>query len=224
MKRISIIGLLVVLSLGAMAQVRYNSGGGSSKPKENGFDPQKVVIGGGLRFGMASGQLLLGASPMVGYRVAPNFMAGVILGYQYYRVKDSRSVMNTTTGRYETYPSVDHLFSPGLWARYNLFNSFFVHAQFEYHLASSRWTEPARLAGGSGVEKVKASYTIPTLLIGAGYRLPVSDRIGIYFGLSYDVLQHSSKKTITDSRGSQWIAQSPYFGNFNPTIGLGIGF
>lgn len=224
MKKILITGLLLVLSLGAMAQARYNSGGGSSKPKEKGFDPQKVVIGGGVGFGMGTGMLRLGVSPLVGYQVAPNFLAGVSLGYQYVRLGDQSSFYNTATGRVESHPYHDHLFSPGLWMRYNLFNSFFVHTQFEYHMGSGRWTGPAQFLGGSGREKVVANYTIPTLLVGAGYRMPIGERFAMYIGVYYDVLNRSSGKVIQASNGQQMQVFSPYGNSIMPIVGFGIGF
>lgn len=224
MKKISIIGLLMALSLSAMTQVRYNSGGGGSKPKEKGFDPQKVVIGGGLGFGMGSGQVRLGASPLIGYQITPNFLAGVSIGYQYVRIADASSFYNTSTGRTENYPYKDHLVSPGAWLRYNLFNSFFVHVQYEYHLGYSRWMGPARYLGGDGKEKVKANYEVPTLLVGAGYRLPMGDRFSMYLGVYYDVLNGSTEKTITASNGAQMQVGSPYGNGIRPVVGFGIGF
>lgn len=223
MKKIALFGLSIMLSIGAMAQVRYNSGGGNSKPKSTGFDPKKIVIGGRIGGQLGNGVSGFNLSPLVGYTLAPNLYAGLSLSYTYTRVKEGSSVMNTSTGRYETYATNDHIFSPGLWLRYNIFNSFFVHTQFEYHMASSRWTDAARVSGGTGVEKVKANYTIPTLLIGAGYRLPMTERVSMYFGVYYDVLQSSTEKTITDTRGTNWRVRSPYYGSLNPFIGFGIG-
>ena len=223
MKKISIIGLLLAISIGAMAQVRYNSGGGSSKPKERGFDPQKIVIGGGIDARFWGGVTYIYLAPMVGYKITPNFMAGVNLGYQYMRIKNGREVYNTTTNRFETYATNDHLFSPGLWMRYNI-ASFFVHTQFEYHIGNSRWTDYAQLAGVSGVEKVKLNYTLPTLLVGAGYRVPLGERVAAYIGIYYDVLQQSTQKTVSASNGTQYQVMSPYAGSIRPTLGFGIGF
>ncbi len=223
MKKIGIVGLLLTLSLTTMAQVRYNSGGGSSKPKEKGFDPQKIVIGGGLDGRFWGGITYIYLAPMVGYKITPNFLAGVNLGYQYVRIKNGREVYNTTTNRYETYPTNDHLFSPGLWLRYNI-ASFFAHAQFEYHVGNASWTDFAQTAGGSGVEKVKLNYTLPSLLVGAGYRLPLGERVSAYIGIYYDVLQNNTRKTVSASNGAQYEVASPYAGGIRPTIGFGIGF
>jgi hypothetical protein len=223
MKRIALISVGILLGLGAFAQERYNSGGGNSKPKSAGFDPKRIVIGGRIGGQLYSGVTGFNISPLIGYELVPNLYAGLSLSYTYTRVKEGSSVMNTATGRYETYATNDHIFSPGVWFRYNLFNSFFVHTQFEYHMASSRWTEAARVSGGTGVEKVKANYTIPTLLVGAGYRLPMTERVSMYFGVYYDVLQQSTEKVITDTRGTNWRVRSPYYGSLNPFIGFGIG-
>lgn len=214
--------MLMLLSSGLMAQLRYNSGGVSAKPKSGGFDPQKLVIGGGLGAGFGTGFMNAGIAPMVGYAITPNFLAGVSLGYQYSRFRDGNSFYNTTTNRNETYPLNYHLVSPGVWMRYNLMGSFFLHAQFEYHLGNLRWTGPAQYAGGTGKEKVKANYTIPTLLIGAGYRMPISDRAGMYFGLYYDVLQNSTQSEYRASNNQILSLSSPYMG-LRPVFGFGIG-
>ncbi|HLU16841.1 MAG TPA: hypothetical protein VKZ76_02205 [Edaphocola sp.] len=223
MRKLVITVLCLLASFGAWSQVRYSSGGAASKPKEKGFDPQKIVVGGGLGAGLGSGVLAFSLSPMVGYEFAPNFLAGVSLSYQYLRIKEANEVMNTTTGRVEVYPAVQQMFSPGLWARYHMFNSFFAQVHFEYHMVSERHTEPALYVGGSGVEKVKTSYGMPTLLVGAGYRLPITNRVGMYLGVYYDVLQHATEKTITDSRNRPFTVSSPYYGRLNPVIGVGIG-
>ncbi|RQO30495.1 hypothetical protein DBR32_13090 [Taibaiella sp. KBW10] len=219
-----LIGLL--LSISALAQDRYSSGGHSSKPKSSsgGFDPQRLVMGGGFGLGFGSGSFNASISPLVGYKLTNNLMAGVSIGYQYFRESNYTTFYNTTTSRYENYPRRYSMFSPGAWVRYNLFSQFFVQAHFEYHISDVKWTEAATLGGGSGKESVKANYSIPTLLVGAGYRLPVSERISLYLGLYYDVLQKSTLQTVTSSNGRQGQVGSPYYGALQPVIGFGIGF
>ena len=224
MKKIVAVSILSILSLCGFAQERYNSGGTSAKPKSKGFDPQKLVIGGNVTGGFSGNIFSIGVSPMIGYSITPNFIAGVSLGYQYTSIKDDNQVYNTTTNRNEFYPTRYSLLSPGVWVRANFLTSFFAQAQFENHFGGIRWTGPAPLTGGSGVEKVKANYSIPTLIVGAGYRVVLGSRASAYFGLSYDVLQASTERTVTASNGQQLTAYSPYYGQIRPMIGFGFGF
>ncbi|WP_129020533.1 hypothetical protein [Edaphocola flava] len=219
-------GLLLGLSA-SQAQERYSSGGHNSKPKNNasGFDPQRIVIGGGLSLGFANSTFMAGISPMVGYKLTNNLLAGVSLGYLYYRDGKYKEYYNTTTNRFEISALQSSMVSPGAWVRYNIFNQFFVQVQYEHHFSNTRWTDAARIAGGSGKEKVSIRYDLPSLLVGAGYRLPVSERISMYIGLYYDVLQNQTIKTVTSSNGwYQGTVASPYYGSIQPVIGFGIGF
>lgn len=224
MKNIIAVSILSIFSLCGFAQERYNSGGTSAKPKSKGFDPQKVVIGGNITGGLSGNFFSVGVSPMIGYSLTPNFIAGVSLGYQYTSIKDDNSFFNTTSNRYESFPSRYSLVSPGVWIRANFLTSFFAQVQFENHFGRIRWTGPAPFAGGSGVEKVKANYSIPTLIVGAGYRIDLGARATAYFGASYDVLQASTERIVTASNGAKLTAYSPYYGQIRPMVGFGFGF
>lgn len=219
-------GLLMGFN-GLNAQERYSSGGHNNKPKKNasGFDPQRLVIGGGVTLSFANSAFMAGVSPMVGYKLTNNLMAGVSLGYLYYRNGQYKQYYNTTTNRYETSVLSSSMLSPGAWVRYNVFNQFFVQVHYEHHFSGTHWTDAATFGGGSGKEKVSIKYDLPSLLVGAGYRLPVSDRISMYMGLYYDVLQNQTTKTVTSSNGMyQGTVTSPYYGTIQPVIGFGIGF
>lgn len=226
MKKVFVIIIGLLLGLPSIAQERYSSGGQSSKPKNNasGFDMQRLVIGGGFGLGLGSGSFNASISPLIGYKITNNLMAGVSIGYQYFRESKYTNFYNTTTNRYEDYPRRYSMVSPGAWVRYNLFSQFFVQAHFEYHIADVKWTEAAAFTGGSGKETVKVNYNIPTLLVGAGYRLPVSERVSLYLGVYYDVLQNSTLQTVTSSNGRQGQVGSPYYGSIQPVLGFGIGF
>src|SRR5688572_5075953 len=93
MYRISIIiALCVGLAASASAQEVYNSSGErrvapKKKEAKKGFDPQRLIYGGGL--GLSFGTITaVGVAPVLGYRITDNFAAGIGLGYQYLRVKD----------------------------------------------------------------------------------------------------------------------------------------
>ena len=56
-----------------------------------GFDPSRIICGGGFGFGFGSVTNIEQLSPIVGYRFTDQFSAGIGLGYQYFSIKDAFS-------------------------------------------------------------------------------------------------------------------------------------
>jgi hypothetical protein len=134
---IGIIILVFCLNLGNSAFAQQNK-----EPVQNRF-----VFGGGL--GLQFGTItLIDISPMVGYKITENFIAGLGFTYQYYR--DTRWVPV-----YET-----NIYGGSVFARYYVFRDFFAHAEYQllnyevYHWPSGD----------------KERVTVPAYLIGGGYR------------------------------------------------------
>ncbi|WP_145996315.1 PorT family protein [Dysgonomonas massiliensis] len=53
------------------------------RKQKTGFDPDKLIFGGGISAGFSSDYWTLGVSPQVGYRLTDRFDVGVGLGYNY---------------------------------------------------------------------------------------------------------------------------------------------
>ena len=71
-------------------------------------------------------------------------------------------------------------------------------------------TEPRFSPSGSGaIENAKVKWNAPSVLVGIGYRQPITDNSSLYIMGMYDVLQHE---------------YSPYRGGIFPRIGFNIGF
>ncbi|MEI8279262.1 MAG: hypothetical protein WCG87_05820 [Bacteroidota bacterium] len=126
----------------AMAQDApiYNSSGrdiGKEKRKhvEKGFDPSKLVFGGGggLSFGDVT-QVSL--APLIGYRFSDEFVAGIGLGYEYLRINNYYPLVNMTTQQYDYFPLVSQIFAPSLWAKYLIWNHIYAAGKFEYDIMS----------------------------------------------------------------------------------------
>src|ERR1022692_4776451 len=86
--------LLVFVSISyASAQDVYTSSGKPGYHKKTkkvkGYDPSKLIIGGGLTAGYADGSVAVGISPIVGYRFTDHFSAGVGIGYLYSQLPES---------------------------------------------------------------------------------------------------------------------------------------
>ncbi|HTO17206.1 MAG TPA: hypothetical protein VLZ83_15680 [Edaphocola sp.] len=222
MKKAITLTFLCFFSLGLNAQIKYNSGGKSSQPKTKGFETQKLVFGGWGTLRFWDGATRLGATPIVGYKLTKNFTAGVSLGYLYESYADISNFYNPTTGRQESYPERYHTLTPGIWARYSILNSFYIQTHFEDAFMRMNRTIPAANAKGKGSDKI--SFSMPTLLVGLGYYSQLSDKVALYFGFYYDVLQNSTKKTVTSTGGYIYDVKSPYSGTIYPVIGVGIGF
>jgi len=226
MKKAILVLLLFLGYTSLQAQEIYNSSGrvGKAKYRDNaqkkGFDPNKLIFGGGLGFGAGSGTLSFGISPIIGYRITDNFAAGISLGYQYNRIKDFIPVINGLNGNIEYYNFVSNMFAGGVWARYIIWENIFIHSEFEYNISSYKdYYTDAR----SGVAREKVSQKVPCLLLGGGYRQPVGDHLSFVIMGLYDVLQNIPSNQRTDNLGNKYSI-SPYANRLDIRVGVNIGF
>lgn len=201
-----IITLCLGMVLSAGAQETYNSSGArrtivKKKTQPKGFNPERLIFGGGL--GLSFGNVTaISVAPMVGYRITDKLAAGVGLGYLYVNFKDDVYIGGNT---YDTKYSV---LTPSVWARYLVFNNFFAHTEYEQNFMS--FTDYRYDQSGSGnIESYKQKLNSPALLLGAGYRQPVSDNASFVILALYDVIQDE---------------YSPYRDRVDIRFGLNIGF
>jgi long-subunit fatty acid transport protein len=213
-KKMIIAAFLLLLGGNAISQTTYNSSGRSGTSRtdaEKGFDPDRLIIGGGI--GLSFGTVTaIGASPVIGYRITDKFAAGVGLGYLYVRVKNQFRVYNASSGEYDFYPSKASLYYPSIWARHTLFGNIFGQAEFEYdmqryrvHAYDDNPASPTFTQHISYVEK----YNSPAALVGLGLRQPVSDRVSFLLMAMYDVIQHE---------------YSPYRNRVDIRVGVNVGW
>lgn len=228
MKRILVALMFCLSAAGTQAQEIYNSSGRAGKAnfRENaekkGFDANKLIFGGGVGFGMGTGIISFGVSPIIGYRITDRFAAGISLGYQYYRVKDFLPAFNRQTAFYDYYNLNQSMFSGGVWARYVVWDNIFLHSEFEYNLTTYNDYPPNNLPG-IGYEKTRVSYGVPCLLLGGGYRQPVGEHMSFVIMALYDVLQDIPSNQRTDNMGRKYSI-SPYADRLEVRVGVNIGF
>lgn len=212
--RYILIALLLSFSVSSIhAQEVYNSSGRTDrqvkqkqKEKEGGFDPSRIVFGGGL--GAAFGTVTnISVSPVVGYRFTDNLFAGVGFGYQYVRIKDAYLVPNYNTGALESHPLKASIYTPSLWARYVIWNNIFAHAEYEHNFMSFKEYEPDPVTGG--IRSFNNKDDVPCLLLGGGLRAPITDRASFLIMALYDVLQDPN---------------SPYRNTISFRFGFNVGF
>jgi hypothetical protein len=227
MKKIVVVIAICLSAIGTQAQEIYNSSGRAGKAtfRENaekkGFDANKLIFGGGLGFGMGSGVLSFGISPIIGYRITDRFAAGISLGYQYYRVTDFWGVYNQrNNGQLEFYNLNQSMFSGGVWARYIVWDNIFLHSEFEYNITRYKAYQSDNVLG---VRKETITTSVPCLLLGGGYRQPVADNLSFVIVALYDVLQNIPSNQRTDNMGRKFSI-SPYADRLEVRIGVNIGF
>lgn len=177
MKKLVFALLLLAGFSGATAQEIYNSSGKANykkKKEKKGYDADRLVLGGGMNFGMGNGFLRVGVSPIVGYRLQKNFYAGVGMGYQYYKAPYD-----------ETHNEYMNMYYPNIWTRYYVYRNIFVNATYEYDFISVRYP----LDRFGNFNETKSSVTNQCLLLGVGLRQSLGGRLSFYGELFYDVMQ-----------------------------------
>ena len=199
---VSVLMLCLGVSL-ANGQEVYTSSGRSihakKEKKVKGFDPSRLILGGGLVAGFGTGYVDAGISPIAGYAITDHFSAGIGIGYEYLYEKYSDYSLESTYKSNIIYPSV--------WARYIVFRNIFVESSFEYDLV----TQSQSYFDGTSTTNQNASANVPCLLVGAGIRQPIGGRVSVVAELLYDVLQQQ-----------QYF--NPYYGQPVLRIGICTGF
>lgn len=191
MKKLITSIVICLLAISVQAQDVYNSSGRvkARKPeKESGFDPDKLIFGGGL--GLWFGTITdITIAPVVGYRFSDNFSAGLSLGYSYYRYKNFMYYENLHTGATEYWTLKQNFYTASLWGRYIFYDNIFGHLEIEANMH-----DYYDGSGGYDMNTGKYSYyskkvTSPALLVGGGFKQPVSERTSLTMTVLYDALQ-----------------------------------
>jgi len=135
--------------------------------KSNTKSFNRIYYGG--NFGLSLGSYtMIGAYPLVGFKITPKLSAGVKLAYEY--IQDKRFTTNYNTSNY----------GASLFARYRVLKPLYVHLEYagiNYELYND--------LGESKREWV------PFLLAGAGYSQQVGGRTWVFAQILFDVLQNN---------------------------------
>lgn len=203
---------LAAAGFNTMAQEVYSSSGRPVNEKNKfadeeeprGFDPSKLIFGGGFVFGIGGGVTNLGLMPVVGYRFTDKFAAGIGLGYQYYKVKDAFAEVDAQGNVIRTIDYKTSIYKGSIWARYVIFRNLFIHLEPEMNSLE----KPPYLDANNNLQ-LHDRILVPSLLAGAGLRQPISDRVSFVAMILYDVLQEP---------------YSPYLNTIDVRIGINVGF
>ena len=214
MKRIFVVLLLCLGFISAQAQEVYNSSGrkGEAKfaKKETGFDPSRVIFGGGLGLGFGSGYFYGGLSPVVGYMITDKFAAGIGLSYQYYRNKFDEVSAYDYNGNYAGDYQFDRkssIYTGSLWARYIVWKNLFVQVQPE--ILNVDKYQNFRIDNFNVVHADNVRQWAPAALVGLGLRQPITRNASLILLAMYDVIQDPN---------------TPYYQTIDISFGFNVGF
>lgn len=185
MKKLLLVLLMSVCAGSLMAQEVYNSSGklgGFKRKTVKGYDPDRLIVGGGFNAGFNNGNMNLGIAPIVGYRITNHFSAGVGVGYQYFK-----SVFFDNLNGSKQLTAHSHLIYPSTWIRQFLYKNIFTDLTLEHAFINQRYPNYDPVYGTYATKRV--NYTNTALLLGLGVRQPLGGRVSMIASLFYDLLQ-----------------------------------
>lgn len=146
----------------------------------------RLFFGGnfGLQFGDYT---YININPLAGYKITDKFSAGLSITYIYYKVNDD----------YYGYDYSTNVYGGSIFSRYLLFENLFAHAELEM----------LNMEVYDYFNNPKGRQTVPSLLLGAGYRMPMGMNSSFSIMALFEVLEDP---------------YSPY--QANPIIRIGVGF
>ena len=152
---------------------------------EGGFGPHRLWYGGGvgLNFGGGgnSSQFNFSISPMVGYKVTPEFSVGPRAELDYVHIRFATS--NTTSDKYNILN-----YAIGGFARYKVFNAIFLHTEYQIESRASP------IGNGETVRGSRDNF-----FVGGGYGSG-GGLIGYEISILYNVLEDGTVDIPLDYR------------------------
>src|ERR1051326_8517903 len=151
---------------------------------DKGFKKENLFTGGSVSGSFFTGGTILGASPMLGYRLADWADAGIVFNYTY---KGRRDYI------YFNDKLRQHVFGPGVFARLYPVRFLFVQGQLEHNFTNLTYTDP-------GGFKTKDKTDANSLLVGAGIAEGRQRGSNTFFYLSllFDVLTNPNSPYVNN--------------------------
>jgi hypothetical protein len=168
MKIVFLFVSVLIFSMAGMAQDVDTTYVDDPLAKQSSFDKSKLYYGGYLNLSFGS-YTVVGATPLVGYKVSPKLSVGTQFTYEY--VRDKRY-----TNDYE-----DSNYGISVFSRYRLFPQLYTHVEFSEMNYKMYYYD-----GGSTREWV------PFLWLGGGYSQPVSRNVWLNAQVLFDVINHEN--------------------------------
>ncbi|MFM2224826.1 MAG: hypothetical protein RJA07_1028 [Bacteroidota bacterium] len=164
-----------------------NNTNDDEEPFKKGFDKKKIIFGGGLglRFGNVTN---INVNPILGYRFAKKFGAGISASYNYY--SETGVDVNTLLN----YKFSAQTIGGGIWAKAFLFENIFKSSQFISNIFLIGSYEENRIKYTETIPNSTLDLTskwYPSLLAGIGLRQRISNYASLNILLMHDWLQQS---------------------------------
>lgn len=152
-----LLALIFVSGTDAFAQdeeIKVRNANETSEIPEKGFKKHNLFTGGGVTASFYNGGAVLGASPVLGYKLNDYMDAGVVINYVYNGARD----YNYSNDKFR-----QHVFGPGLFARAYPVPFLFAHVQLEENFTNQKYYLP-----GSATPDIKTNTNATSLLVGGG--------------------------------------------------------
>ena len=174
------LGLLLLAATNIFAQdeeVAVRNENANSLPTEKGLKKENLFTGGSLTASFFTGGSVLGASPVLGYKINDYLDGGVVLNYVY---NGSRDVYEYNVKLRQ------HVFGPGVFVRAYPLPFLFAQAQLEQNFTSINYTTSG---SANPTDKYRANAT--SLLLGGGLSTgrTKGSTTFFYFSVLADVLK-----------------------------------
>jgi putative salt-induced outer membrane protein YdiY len=168
MKQISVLLFMLLFTVSSIAQVADSTAVEEPVEKKSNFDRNKLYYGGYVNASFGN-YTVIGAAPLVGYKVTPKFSVGGQVTYEY--VKDKRYSTDYETSNYGL----------SVFSRFRVVPQLYLHAEF-----SEMNYKLYRSDGGSKREWV------PFLWLGGGYSQPVTRNTWLTAQVLFDVINNEN--------------------------------
>ncbi len=151
--------MFLALSIAALAQnePRVKNANDETEtllPEEKGFKKENLFTGGNVTLSFSSGYTVLGASPMIGYKLNDYVDAGAVVNYIFTGARDYLEFNDKIR---------QHTYGSGVFLRAYPVSFLYAQVQPEYNFMTQRYSS----ANGSIKNTVTTS--APSLLVGGGY-------------------------------------------------------
>lgn len=183
MKRIVLAILLAYQFVPASAQYEES--------EKKGFNKENLFSGGSISLSFFNNTFLVGANPVLGYRLANWVDGGVVVNYQWTSIRDYDYIIDNKLRQ--------SLYGGGVFTRLYPVPFIFAQAQFEHNFISQREIPPPN----SGLQERKFKTSGNSFLIGGGYtsgRVRDANTPFFYLSVLFDVSNNNNSPYL-DYRG-----------------------
>jgi hypothetical protein len=195
MRSLRALKYLIVFSI-AITGFHLEVSGQIEKPAAQSKQPfsERLVFGGSLGLSFGSYSSLVDISPVIGYAITNDFMAGIGLTYKYYQY--NKYYMNLSDGSLSNLKM--NIYGGSLWSRYFLTRTeipviehLFLHVEYEplFIAHDYKFNQNGNFVNPFGMRfsKEREHITLNGVFVGGGLRQPVGKRAFMYLEVLWNL-------------------------------------